>query len=108
MIGNGAVTIWHMEPDAALMREGWRRIGVRTASVYGTEQGEIRNGGIVCETELTIRIPTLSVLDIAVGDKIVLGKSEDTSPPKGALTVAEVRDNRHGCALQHYRLTVNN
>ena len=105
MICNGAITLWHMEPDDAAMCEGWRRIDIEQATVYGGEKGGILGSGMTAAADMVIRIPTHAAIDIAVGDKLILGQSEDAVPSNKAWTVTAVFDNRRGSAnVRHYKV----
>lgn len=100
MVKNGSITVYHYNGKR------WERSCFDGVSVYFND-GALISKGITAEASLTVRIWTNEDINIAHGDKVLIGCYTAQEPPKGNDThvVSGILDNRRGSyKMRHWRL----
>ena len=92
------ITLYHASVDEESRTETYQKTYFPKASVYQQVSMDTRRSknGPWPEWETVIRIPTEEKIDIALGDRLVLGCSSEESPPEKSMQVCGFADNRRG------------
>ena len=94
MTTNGSITIWHRGWDGA------RGVDTYSHAIYAAHWYQHMltsvQTGLAYANEVKVRIPGTMALDIAVGDRIIRGEVNTSSPPNIASTIIGYSDNRRG------------
>ena len=99
MIFNNSVTLYHKSGD------NYEKHYFVRACVFNDSKIETGNGSHVLNNSLTIRIFTLTSPGISPGDRLVLGYSEELSPPENSYIILGVTENCRGSKkTRHYKI----
>lgn len=107
MITNAGVTIWHRSYDKISRMDVYQKQYFSACSLQKDHVVNLTDGGLQSADVLKIRIPTDETIFIQNGDKLMIGKSDLTAPPKeDAYTVTGYADNRKGSKqMRHWKVT---
>lgn len=101
------ITVYHKGYDPKTRMETWDR-STYEATVYSDTKINVDKGGVVSADVHKIRIFTTGVVTVAADDRIVLGVSDQQSPPGGSKKVISWSDNRNARLTKrtwHWRIT---
>lgn len=107
MITNGDITLYHAEIDAVTRKEVFHRQALKNVSVYKTCEEERRHSqdGPWRSRTCIIRVPMSDSLLLSIGDRVVLGLTDESVPPVDSLIVSGFSDNRRGSrTMWHYKI----
>ena len=99
MIFNNSVTLYHKSGD------NYEKKYFVRACVFNENKIDAANGGHVSNNSLIIRIFTLDSPEISPGDRLVLGYSDELSPPENSYIILGVTENCRGSnKTRHYKI----
>ena len=97
MITQTSMTLFHEGFDTSTRMEMHKKQFFPNVSMQKDIVSNITDGGLKSANVIKIRIPISITVDIANGDKVVLGECDDTTPPaEKSHTVIGYADNRKG------------
>lgn len=104
MTCNSAITLYQYNDEA----EKYKRVVINSAYIYeetaAKSDNNVNSGGRADSSALKIRIPTNSDYKIKIGDRVVVGKCAQASPPRDMYyRVMKIFDRRIG-KNPHWRL----
>lgn len=100
MITNADITIFHKGYDPATRLNTWGSKYFANVSMQNDTKVNVLGDGLKSANIVKVRIPTTENIDIANGDKVVLGNASVLS--EKAYTVIGFADNRKGSPNMHH------
>ena len=99
MIFNNSVTLYHKSGD------NYEKKYFVRACVFNKNKIDTGNGSYVSDNSFIIRIFTPDSPEIFPGDRLVLGYSEELSPPENSHIILDVTNNCRGSGkTRHYKI----
>ena len=106
MITNESITLWHATVDPKTRMHTYTIQRFSKISLQKDVMTNLADGGLKSANVLKIRIPTEKSIAISNGDKLIVGLSNEASPPaKNSYTVMGFADNRKGNKnIRHWKV----